>query len=147
MKKYLILGTIAAVLGGPFLIHLGSKNAEKIAALASSGKNAEGIVIDGEQTSGGRRKSSKSTLEIQWTPEGKSPVTQTFTVSKSYWNEINKTGKGAKVPVRYLTANPQESAIIEGGTSISPENTTPGIAVTVVGVALAAGLVMMARKG
>ena len=138
MRKYLVLGSIIGVLAGPFLAIEGNTNAGRIAKLAAEGKTAQGTVTGGEQKSGGRRRSGKNDLEVKWAPTGQTERTQTFAVKKDFWNKIRETGIGTPVTVKFLEADPWESAIIEGGTNLFPESILPGIGITVAGLAAGA---------
>lgn len=113
---------IAAVIGilvGPFLAYTGHQDKERLAKLEKEGITVDGLLEGGESHRSGKRSRSYN-FDAVFTPQGGSaPVTKTFKVTSNFFSlrTSEKSITDPKVQVRYLAANPQDSAVIVGGST------------------------------
>ena len=129
MKTYMI---IALLLGGIFTV-VACMDMAKQARLEKGG-----VTTDGEIMSGESRRSRRSTnykFDIRYVPEGKSPITKSFSVTSSFFNQhtAGDSISNEMCQIRYMPDNP-EDAIVVGGTSDMSWMLWPAAGVALVGL-------------
>lgn len=109
---------VVAVIAGPFLTFEGNREKQRLAALEKDGITVNGILEGGESRKSGKRSRSYS-FDASFAPQGGAPITKTFKVKSAFFDshtdETSITVPG--VEIRYLAANPHESAIIVNGST------------------------------
>jgi|GEM_PF-3980301 hypothetical protein len=97
-----ILGGLAALAVGGFLVYAGVKEYRQSKRLVNEGKSAVAKVTDKDVTTG--RKGRKSYyLNVEFKPESGQPVAERLQVSSS---DYDSASVGSTVPVQYLADNP-----------------------------------------
>jgi Protein of unknown function (DUF3592) len=114
------LVAIIAILAGPFLAVQGYNTKQSLAALEKEGVTVEGV-IDGGESSSGRRRSSSYSFDVSFAPQTGAPQKKAFKVTGTFF-KAHVTGEAIsdpKVQVRYLPTNVDTSILVGGSTDNS----------------------------
>ena len=142
--KVKIVAAIAVIVG-PVLTTVGYQEKQRLAALEKDGITVPGVLEGGESHRSGKRSKSYN-FDASFTPTGGAEVTKSFKVKADFFaNRTDETSiTDPDVEVRYLSADPQASAIIVGGSSDDAALFLVGIGVFIGG--LITLIVMFLRK-
>lgn len=134
-----------AVIAGPIMTTIGYQEQQRLAILEKDGITVPGILEGGESKRSGKRSKSYN-FDASFSPQGGTPMTKTFKVTATFFSERTDDTSitNPNVEVRYLAADPQESAIIVGGSTDNTSLFMIGIGAFVVG--LITLIVMFLRK-
>lgn len=125
---------VVAMIAGAIFAYLGFNDGQLHSNLEKNGKVAAGEILGGEWSSR-RRRGTTYKMDVLYTPEGKSPVTKSFTVTSGFFKSHATEGMitNDQCQVRYLPTDP-ETAIIVDGSKNSSWLMWPGIVAFVVGM-------------
>jgi hypothetical protein len=110
---------VIGILAGPFLTYTGHQEKERLARLDKEGITVDGTLENGESQRSGKRSRSYS-FNTVFTPQGAStPMKKNFKVSSSFFSSHtqDKLIIAPDVQIRYLPDNPQDSAVLVGGST------------------------------
>lgn len=122
------LVAVIAILAGPFLAIQGYNTKQSLAELEKDGITVEGV-IDGGESSSGRRRSSSYSFDVSFSPQTGVPQKKPFKVTSGFFKAhvSGDTISDPKVQVRYLPTN-TDTAILVGGSTDNSWTFLVGIA-------------------
>lgn len=126
------------IVAGPFLTLNGMADKDRLAKLEKDGVTVDGTLNSGEDKRSGRR-SRSYTFNASFMPDGSSPVSKDFKVTKTFFEAHAADGyiKDETIQIRFLPEDPANTAIIVGGSTDSTEMFPIGIGCFVVGLGIA----------
>lgn len=133
------------IVAGPFLTFSGMAEKDHLAKLEKEGVTVDGTIHSGESSRGRRR--SSHTFNASFMPDGSSPVSKDFKVTRTFFDAHAADGyiKDETIQIRFLPEDPAKTAIIVGGSTDDTWMFPIGIGCFVVGLGMG-GYFFLRRK-